>query len=376
LEHSDGQDFTLLYPDESFQQMNAYGMFILKRNPFTFNLGTRVSMNHNLEDWLSIVEPRISVDFKSSQNSVINLNYARMSQPVHTLINPGVGFPLNLPFLYTSEFLIESSHTLGLSYSREIEFKETIVYLHTEVFGRIINNIITYKDGYSTTSLIESAGNSRSIDEILTIGDGNSFGIETYVDFQIKGIHTIIAYTYSRQYHKFLELNGNNWFPGVFDTPHAIDITLDSYIGKRKLYKLTANWQFRSGFPYTEVSTAYPILNWGFDHDLDYFFFEDYPTMLHYKDRNAARSRSRHTLNLNFEREILLNHDRKSGRLRIGAYNAYFRKNPLYNHVNVQIADMRPPVDAVETGTDVLVYQLREVSLFPIIPYLGFQMEF
>ena len=226
-------------------------------------------------------EPRISFNFRISDNTSLKINYNRTRQYLHLLSNstsisptdtwklsdyylkPQIGDQLALGFY---KMLINSSYET----SAEVYYKE-------------IKNMVDFKGG---TNLIM---NENSEEDIVTV-KGKAYGLELILRKTEGKLRYSIGYTYSRTFiksvSKFSEeiINEGKWFPANFDKPNDLVVTF-SYLFSRR-YSFSANYTRSTGRPIT-----YPVAT--------YYLYDD--ILIHYSDRNKYRIPDYSRLDLSFK---------------------------------------------------------------------------
>jgi hypothetical protein len=226
-------------------------------------------------------EPRISLNFRISDNTSLKINYNRTRQYLHLLSNstsisptdtwklsdyylkPQIGDQLALGFY---KMLINSSYET----SAEVYYKE-------------IKNMVDFKGG---TNLIM---NENSEEDIVNV-KGRAYGLELILRKTEGKLRYSIGYTYSRTFiksvSKFSEeiINEGKWFPANFDKPNDLVVTF-SYLFSRR-YSFSANYTRSTGRPIT-----YPVAT--------YYLYDD--ILIHYSDRNKYRIPDYSRLDLSFK---------------------------------------------------------------------------
>ena len=258
-----------------------------------------------------------------------------------------------------------------------------------EGYYKNIYNMLTFEDKRAST---DGEVSSEQLSDILTPSDGEAGGIELFVQ-KLKGDLTgWINYTLS---YSTKEMNGVKYFTN-WDRRHVLN-----FIGNRKLTNslLLRKWEFNWKFTYQSGQAHTPILGYYLEDipDSPETFWRSIPG-----GRNSARYPAYHRLDLGLTREFKLSNKTK-GKFFIQVINAYNRKNIFryfYTTNNQQGVDddgdwnileddingdgeagyyfdgnqwiAEPNVDEADEN----IPQKQELSIFPLIPSIGFSIEF
>lgn len=281
------------------------------------------------------LQPRIALRYLITEDLSVKASFCTMSQYIHLLTNAGIGLPTDLWVPATAEIPPQRAWqpALGLAWTHA-QFECSI-----EGYYKEMHNVIEYKDGESYLYNGESDWQDK-----VEPGNGLSYGVELFVQKKEGRISGWAGYTLAWSNRIFPTINLGNEFPFKYDRRHEVDIALiwklSDHIG------LSGDWTFASGLPVTIPTAKYTGL-----------FGE---TLYYYEGRNAYRMEPYHRLDLN----ISLHKEKKHG-LRtwnFGVYNAYNRLNPFFIY------------ESYDHETHENYY--KQVSLFPIIPYVSFDFKF
>jgi hypothetical protein len=306
-------------------------------------------LNKNYTDNLKL-EPRINIISRISQNHSLNFSFQDVNQFAHLLYTSGA--------IMNNEIWVPADDNLKPSQSRQYAFgwKGTFAkgMYDTELgyYHKSLNNLSTYKEGYSN---LLGDGGWRS--KIENKGKGESFGIE-FLLRKNKGDWTgFIGYTFSETTRQFDGINKGKKFVFDYDRPHSFAINLNRNLSKK--WKGSFSWVYQTGLPYTPVIGRQYITD-GPDY---------YVEALIYGERNSARIKDYHRLDLGFTYEKTS----KKGRRELwtfSVYNAYNRSNP-----NAYFYDDNRNYDERENR----VYKplkLYQISFFPLIPTASYKVFF
>lgn len=319
---------------------------------FTLVPGIRFDMfkysKKNAQFW----QLRLIAQKKLHTNSFLKASYTETVQASHLLSNTGMGMPLDL-WLPSSENLLEQQ-------SKQFTFGGYCnlngIIITAEVFYKKMSNIITYKDGHSSSDLIQMyVSTDLNLNNIVTQGDGNAKGLELFIE-KSSGKHTgWISYTLSWSENRFDKLNNGIPFWSPYDRRHVLNITYAQRISKK--WRLDINWQFMSGQPVTLPIYYYIVDNTELIEGSG--LSGEFSTIVWgYGSRNNARMVPMHHLDINLKREIKTS--KFKGSIDIGCYNIYSRKNPYFYYGKLEHSS-----DGSSYGV------IKGVSLFPAIPYVS-----
>lgn len=289
-------------------------------------------------------EPRLGVNWSLPSHWTLKGGYAVMNQYVHLLTNNGFGFGYDawLPSTGKVTPSRNTQQSLGLSKT----FSKVGVELSLEAYRKNMENLIDYPDGTNFSGLLADSWD----DIVLKNGVGRVKGVELMVAKNSGRLQGSGAYTLSKSERKFTEVNEGNWFPMKYDRRHQWTVTASYQLSKK--WKASANFIYQTGHAVTLPETALMTNP------------NDGPRFI-YNERNNGRMPDFHRLDLGFTKTILTARKRQS-ELRLGLYNAYNRKNPLYLDLKMQRNQ-----DFVPTAITI-----KQVSFFPILPSIGYTFTF
>ena len=294
---------------------------------------------YNNDNWS--VQPRISARYLINDKWSLKGSYAEMTQNIHLLSNSSIGFPSDIWVPATNSAPSQTSKQWAGNISTEI-FNGNVEF-SLEGYYKTMDNLITYKAGYSNLSSTEPWQNS-----VETGGKGESYGAELL--FQKKKGKTTgwIGYTLSWTNRKFDNINFGEWYPYKFDRRHDFSIVLSHKFNDK--WDAGATWVYGTGNAMTFPQAIYLGTPYNGSESVDYIEY--------YGDRNSTRLDPYHRLDVGFNRTK--KKKRLTKTLSFGAYNAYSRKNPFFAYLTY------------ERGNRVA----KQVSLFPIIPSISYRIQF
>lgn len=293
------------------------------------------------------LQPRISANYGLPWNAYFGLSYSRMNQFVHLLGNPGLGLPIDLWVPSTENLAPESSDQFAASYSMDI-FKN--VKMTTGVYFKTFENLIEFQSAYDLFSPVINQldsipvfSTSTNWESRVTSGDGRAYGFEFQLAKKRGRTTGSFSYTYGRSFRLFQDINRAIPFPYRYDRRHDISLSMVHNINPN--WNLGLLWVYGSG-----NAVTLPI---------EQYFSINGDVILNYEARNNQRLPDYHRFDfsLNYDKYI----NRFGLRVTFGAYNTYNRQNAYYLYLYQNPKNEQ--------------YSLRQVSVFPIIPYLNVKLK-
>lgn len=332
---SDSQEFSL-YLEDDF----AIG------DRFKFNIGGHFSgFLADTKSYTSF-QPRISGRFLVDPSSSIKFSYARMAQFIHLLTNAGLGLPTDLWVPSTDNIAPQQSWQAALGFFRKIG---PGIELSTEAYYKNMQGVIEYKDGASFLNTTEDW------QEKVTAGQGRSYGVELLIQKKTGKTTGWIGYTLSKTERQFDDLNFGKWFPFRYDRRHDISVVAVHQLSER--IDLSGTWVFGTGNFITVPTQRYQASPIEMQEGFVYFRV---PYVDYIEARNNFQMKSYHRMDfgINFHKV------KKWGRRtwNISVYNVYSRMNPFYMDISYNYDEQKN--------------QLRQFSLFPIVPSASYRFTF
>ena len=291
------------------------------------------------------LQPRLSARYLLNDNWSLKASYSEMKQNIHLLSNSSVGLPSDLWVPAIDSVPSQTSKQWAANISTEL-YGGTFE-LSIEGYYKKMNNLITYKEGYSNLNSTESWENA-----VETGGEGESYGGEFFLQKK-KGMTTgWIGYTLSWTNRRFENISFGEWYPYKYDRRHDFSLVLSHKFNDR--IDIGCTWVYGTGNAMTFPQALYLGMTnmspWSGQTIID--------LVESYGDRNSTRMNPFHRLDigLNFHKQ----QRRYSQTFSVGAYNVYNRKNPFFIYLSE------------ENNQRVA----KQVSLFPIIPSISYRIQF
>ena len=289
------------------------------------------------------IQPRVSARYLLNDLWSMKASYSSMKQNIHLLSNSSVGLPSDLWVPAIDSVPAQTSKQWAVNISTEL-YGGTYE-LSFEGYYKTMNNLITYKEGYSNLSSTESWENA-----VESGGQGESYGLEVFLQKKKGNTTGWIGYTLSKTNRRFDNINFGNWYPYKYDRRHDFSIVLSHKFNER--IDLGGTWVYGTGNAMTFPQSVYLGMPYT-------GYSQSYVDLVEsYNDRNSTRMNPFHRLDIgiNF-------HKQKNKYLKtfsIGAYNVYNRKNPFFIYLSSEDNER----------------VAKQVSLFPVIPSISYRIQF
>lgn len=302
------------------------------------DLGSRISY-FGLEDNQFYIrpEPRLSYRKKINTQMWVKVAASQNVQFYHQLNNLAMGLPSDLWVPSNAKFAPSQANQISLGFTYTLPRYQWSL----EYFEKSFKNLLEYRDNavYVTNAL--------NWEKTVTQGTGAANGLECLIEKRVGKLTGWASYTLMYNTRQFDELNHGNAFPSRYDRRHNFYI-VGIYRLSQKI-SLSGSWIFNSGFAYTLPIGIYQ------SPTADNPFAEIYI----YGDRNNARTRSNHRLDISAQ--YINKHKHFSETWSLGFYNLYNRQNPFFISVEYNAQGQR---------------RLTQLSLLPILPHLNYQISF
>lgn len=298
------------------------------------------------------LEPRLSARYMVTSRISAKASYTKMQQYLHLLTNSSMGLPTDLWVPATKKIKPQKSQqlALGLAYA-----PNTIYELSIEGYYKYMENLIDYAEGASFFEL-----NQGDWEDLVTSGNGESYGVEFLAQKHLGRISGWIGYTLSWANRQFDEIGSGEKYPYRYDSRHDISIVTTIKLSDKTDFG--AAWVFRTGYPFTMEDEEF--------HSPFTFFKEpnsknnDFNTIEYFENRNNYRMPDYHRLDLGFNF-----HKQKKRVYRtwsLGVYNAYARNNPFMLYKDTEWDEQN----------HMSTTQLKQLSILNLIPYVRWGIKF
>lgn len=319
------------------------------------NIGNRILVNLGLhysafivqDEYYQSLQPRISGRFLVTDELSVKAAFTRMQQYIHLLTNATIGLPTDLWLPTTKRIPPEESWqtALGFAYNLNNEWSFTV-----EGFYKSMTNLIEYREGSSFLEV-----NTEWEDKVET-GDGWAYGVEFFARRDVGRLTGWIGYTLGWSNRQFLTLNDGKVFPYTYDRRHDISVVAMYRFSEQT--DISATWVYGTGRAVTLGVARYAPDHWVSRNENEYYYGE-WDEIEYYDGKNGFREPAYHRLDFSLNRHKT--NEWGTQTWSFGAYNIYNRQNPFYLYFGSDYNGKR---------------QLRQVSLFPIIPSISYSFNF
>ena len=305
------------------------------------NIGGR-AYYFNQQKYLSF-EPRISIEYEPFSKFRLKAAYAIAHQFLHLIVRNDVALPTDLwyPSTKTVKPGKSSQYVFGCDYTLPQ------YYFSVESYYKRMKSLYEFKNSPQLNP------RNKNIDDQFTEGEGESYGVEFFINRTFGNFTGWIGYTLSWTRSQFDELNAGRVFYPRYDRRHDVSFVLTFEPDKNWTFGTT--WVFSSGQGFTLPTGQFIFTGIGLNETTGVNF--------NYTERNGYKLPSYHKLDLsasykfgwvNLQWEAFLN-----------IYNVYNRNNAFAQYVTFE---------KNSNGDDVPT--LKQISLFPMIPMAGIKLEF
>lgn len=331
---------------------------------FKVNAGLRFSHFMASKNQYRFLEPRLSVAWRFSNDLALKGSYASMNQYIHMVSGTGISLPTDLWVPTTNRVRPQQSRQVAVGMVRDVTSPEITISL--EGYYKTMDHVIGYKEGASFLELDEAgSGLGVNWEDNVTSGKAWSYGTEFLVQKKTGNFTGWVGYTLSWTQMQFDSLNFGRKFWARYDRRHDISVVGIYRINKR--ITLSGTWVYGTGNAITLPLSEFDAPIHGEtrnpqDPSIGPSLFAG-RYVNDFSEKNNFRMRSYHRLDMG----VQFHKEKKWGERiwEISFYNIYNRKNPFYYYNQVETSE-----SGQKTGN------LKQVSLFPIIPSVTYSFRF
>ncbi|WP_245189388.1 TonB-dependent receptor [Lunatimonas salinarum] len=311
-----------------------------------FNLGAHASGFLADTKTYTSLQPRFAMRYLLDPGSSLKFSYVEMAQFIHLLTNAGLGLPTDLWVPSTDRIAPQQSRQVSVGYFKNLGYG---LEFSVEAYHKTMDGLIEYQDGASFLDTTEDWQNK------VTAGEGRSSGVELLLQKKTGKTTGWVGYTLSKTDRRFDDLNDGAWFPFRYDRRHDISVVAVHQLSDR--IDLSGTWVFGTGnfitVPTRRYQHATSVVNNQFMRFgglyLDYF-----------ESRNNFQMRSYHRLDVGVNFHKAKRWGKRTWN--VSVYNVYSRLNPFFMDISFNYDQQRN--------------QLRQFSLFPIVPSVSYRFTF
>jgi len=317
------------------QSRHAFG-------PFRLRTGLRSGFFMSNKKLFTTFEPRIALNAIVNKKLTLRSTYTYTTQYLHLLTNSGIELPTDLWVPATENVRPEQSRQFvaGAIWSNED------YTFSTDIFYKKMNHLTAFR----TEDAIILSGNDWA--DKIAFGKGWAYGNEWALLKKTGKTTGMLAYTLAWSYRQFEDINEGQAYPYKYDRRHDISIAMRHDLSERMALKW--DWTYGSGNPFTRPVREAPIA--------DAVFPSGSPATIYiYESKNNSRMPATHRLNIVAEWQGK-NTENYKWTLDFGIYNVYNRKNPFFLYIG----------EKENTREN----EYKQLSLFPVLPYLNYKFMF
>ncbi len=299
------------------------------------------------------LQPRLGMRYLLDGNVALKGSFATMRQYVQLLTNESIGLPTDLWLPTTRRVKPQDSWQAALGVAKTFRKKYEV---SMEAYYKSMSTLLSYKEGASLFQVDDWQ-------ERVTQGDGESYGVELFAQKKKGRLTGWVGYTLSWSKRQFDELNFGKTYPFKYDRRHDISVVASYKLSDR--VHLSATWVYGTGNAITVANSLYHSFYYSSLEDFSYAFRNE---ARYFRDRNNFRMRAYHRMDVGIEFSKQKKNYKRTWT--IGAYNTYNRKNPFF------IFDDQDYVYDNNGNLLRVDRNLKQASLFPVIPSVSYRFEF
>lgn len=315
-----------------------------ENNNIVITDSTHYARFENIKTYYNI-EPRFSARYLLNSTASLKFSYNRMAQYIHLVSNSTIPIPFNTWMPSGTYVEPQLADQVAIGYFKN--FQNNTYEFSLEAY---------YKQSQNVTAFADNAQiffNENLVTEFRQ-GEGESYGLELYLQKRKGYLQGSISYTLSRADMTIEGIENGQSFAANHDRRHALNAVAT--------YELNEQWTFGAAFTY---ATGRPMSLPTGKYD-----FNGYQANL-YSGRNAYRLPDFHRLDLSANWTPKKNANRRvKSNFAMGIYNAYNRSNAFTIYVQ---SARDEEGNVIGDGTQ---KEARLVSLFGTLPYFTWNFSF
>ncbi len=326
------------------------------------NVGLHASGFSNQTLYTSL-QPRLAARYRLDNGLALKASYAQMTQFVNLLTSEALALPTDLWVPSNAQVAPQRAWQAAAGIAATVGGGYE---LSAETFYKQMHNVISYRPGSSFFDFrIGDSWESK-----ITQGDGESYGIELLAQKKLGETTGWIGYTLSWNNRTFADINGGQTFPYRYDRRHDISILATHKLTERII--LSGAWVFGTGnavtLPELQQNGNYATQTYTYrnpqTNELNRYQGIGFTPVEQGRGKNQYRLSNYHRFDINVE----FVKQKKWGERAwiVGAYNAYWHKNPYIILARDQYNEQTQQRERV----------IQEVSILPIIPSISYRFKF
>lgn len=349
-------DMMFAYNNDTLQQYHAYlnGLATLFAGDYISALsgrlngyaGLRFSVNKPLVNNQPIgsqkliytnLSPVFSLSYLLTPTAALKLSASINDQHVHLAALGSVPIPNDIWVPVTAGLPPETASQLTLGYMKQWGSDN----ISLEVYGKRMDNQLIF-------NLLTDNADVYAFEDRFFHGTGLAYGIDFSAEATRGAFTGQISYSYSRSKRSFPDILNGEWFNDKYDRPHDLNILI-AYT-PNKTWDFAANWVYASG-----SNMNLPAGRWWLMGQI----MNDYDTF------NGFRLPDFHRLDVSANWHLPTKRFKRSV-INFSIINVYNRANPYFIRFKVYQENNRYNLDI----------RSKQVSLFPILPSISWQVSF
>ena len=323
----------------------------------------------NYHSW----EPRLSLRWLLRDNMALKLSYAYMAQGIHLLSSTNLVMPSDIWISIDKDIPLTKSNQWAVGYNYEIEKGFN---LSIEGFYKQMDNLLEYREGYSTKSPADSWR-----DKIVT-GKGEAYGVELFLQKNTGKTTGWIGYTWSKSLRLFNRPGEELFFGKKFyagnDRRHNLNLVANHRFSNQ--WEVSLAWNYQTGRRGTLSTTTFyagsssdpsigptsgnnfgggigPTVVYPEEQQNTLSILRFLPILRSYKERNGYQLPAVHRLDLGVT--YTWKSERWENKLNFSIYNVYNRHN----------------VSNIYWGYENRQTVLKGVCLLPFLPSISYTVK-
>jgi hypothetical protein len=347
-----GIDADILLNEEQKNNSTHFEYFAennLKAGKFNLNLGIRGATYITGEKTYNHFEPRAALKFRSHTGFSANASYTQMTQFIHLLSNSSLGMPTDLWVASTDEVKPQESEQV----SAGIEQRLSNFLFGFETYYKWMRDVIRFEEGAVFLSSQDTKWN-----ENISVGRGRAYGAE-FMAKKVQGQLTgMLSYTLSWSERQFSEVNLGRWFPHKYDRRHDVSLLGEYRLFKNEYREKSVSFGFtlQSGNNLSMPDVEYEGMYLPGGSENSHGVPDWQQAKQSFDNPNNLKMPVFNHLDLGYNTKRKKQNG-KTYTWSFSVYNVYNRMNPWYYYKN-------------PSG------QVKQVSIFPVIPSVGFKYTF
>ncbi len=202
------------------------------------------------------IEPRISVNFKLSEDFSIKAGYNRTAQYINQISNTASISPVDIWQMSNTHIKPQIADSYSIGFFKN--FNDNKWETSLEFYYRDIDQLIDYKDFAQLLA-------NEFIETELLDGIGRNYGIELSIRRKVGQWSGWFGYTYSKAQRKIEgnteeeTVNQGNWYNSNYDKPHDLTVVSSYQLNRRN--NISMNFTYSSGRPTSVPVRKYTSAN-------------------------------------------------------------------------------------------------------------------